>query len=134
MTRRLLIAVIVSLGLATAIHLDWHLARPAHHQLSLGLAWHWLFAIPVFALVAWYVARAWPSHLLRTSVAIIASAVVVAGVLEPGWEYFLEDAPFEWAFGAARDLALAAFVTTGVVSYCIVLAIVTRGRVSPIAG
>ena len=131
---RRLIAVIVSLGLATTIHVDWHLARPVHHQLSLGLSWHWLFAIPVFALVAWYVARAWPSQLLRTSIALIASAVVIGGVLEPCWEYFLEDAPFEWAFGATRNLALAAFVTTGLVSYCIAIAIVTRDRMSPIAG
>jgi len=129
-TRRVLTAVGVSLALATAIHVDWHFARPAHHQLSLGLPWHWLTAIPVFALVAWYVARAWPSQLLRASVAIIGSAVILAGVLEPGWEYLFGDAPFEWAFGATRNLALATFVGTGMLSYLIALALATRNRQS----
>ena len=130
MARRVLTAIGVSLALATAIHLDWHFARPAHHQLSLGLRWHWLTAVPVFALVAWYVARVWPSHVLRATVAIIGSAVILAGALEPAWEYVLEDAPFEWAFGATRNLALATFVGTGVLSYWIALARVTRNRQS----
>ena len=130
MTRQTLTAVGVSLALATAIHLDWHFARPAHHQLSLGLRWHWLTAIPVFALLAWYVARAWPSQMLRASVVIIVSAVVLAGVVEPAWEYFLGDAPFEWAFGATRNLALATFLGTGLLSYGIALALAARYRQS----
>ena len=132
--RRTTSSALVSLALATAIHLDWHAARPTEHHLSLGLSWHWLLAIPAFGLVAWYVARAWPSHVLRASVAILGSAIVLAGAVEPAWEYFLEDAPFEWAFGSTRTIALAAFVATGVAAYVAVLALLRRGQASQIAG
>ena len=134
MARRIVSGFGVSLALATAIHLDWHFARPAHHQLSLGLSWHWLLAIPVFALVAWYVVRVWPAQLLPASVAIIGSAVLAGGVLEPVWEYMIGDAPFEWAFGTERNVALLAFVVTGLLTYCVILAFFGRGRRSPIAG
>jgi len=74
---------LVTLGVASAMHTDWHLARPAHHQLSLGLAQHWLSAIPVFALTAWYVCRAWPHRIAGASAAIIGGAALVAQVVEP---------------------------------------------------
>jgi len=128
MPRHIVSAVFVSLGLAAAIHTDWHFARATHHRLSLGLPWHWLLAIPVFALVAWYVARVWPRQILRASIAIVASATVAAGVLEPAWEYFAEDATFEWAFGAVRNAALAAFVGTGLIAYIVALAAIQRTR------
>jgi hypothetical protein len=127
-------SILVCLALATAMHLDWHLARPAEHHLSLGLSWHWLLAIPVFGLVAWYVVRAAPGRMLRTSVSMVACAIVVAGVVEPAWEYFVGDATFEWAFGRARLTALAEFVGTGVVAYLAVVAFLRRGPSSPIAG
>src|SRR5262245_46148731 len=53
--------------LGSAIHADWHFARPAHHRLSLDLSWHWLLAIPVFALAAYYVASRKPANPLATS-------------------------------------------------------------------
>ena len=126
MSRRISSAVLVSLGLAAAIHTDWHFARPTHHQLSLGLPWHWLLAIPVFALVAWYVARVWPAQMTRASLVILGSAIVGAGLVEPAWEYFAGDATFEWAFGAARTQALAAYVATGLIAYVITLVAVSR--------
>jgi ABC-type spermidine/putrescine transport system permease subunit I len=119
-------AVCVSLALATAIHLDWHAARPTEHHLSLGLSWHWLIAVPVFGLVAWYVARAWPSHLLRASLWIVGAAVLAAGVVEPAWEYVLEDATFEWAFGQTRTVALVGFVATGIVAYIAAMSLARR--------
>lgn len=119
-------AALVSLALATAIHLDWHAARPTAHHLSLGLSNHWLLAIPVFALVAWYVARSWPTHVIPASLAIVGSAIVVAGVVEPAWEYLVGDATFEWAFGRVRTTALAAFVGAGLLAYVAVLAFVRR--------
>ena len=123
----------VSLLLAAAIHTDWHFARPEHHRLSLGLAWHWLLAVPVFALVAWYVARAWAGRLLRASLWIVGSAAVVAGVIEPAFEYFVGGAPYDWAFGPARTLALLSFVGTGVLAYVVVLLAVSRRRPSELA-
>jgi hypothetical protein len=128
MSRRTVLGILVGLLLAAAIHADWHLARPEHHRLSLGLRWHWLLAAPVFSLVAWYVARAWPSRLVEASVWILVGAVVVAGVVEPAWEYFMGGASLDWAFGAARTVALVAFVLTGVVSYVVTLALLRRGE------
>jgi hypothetical protein len=122
--RRIIVAVMISLVLAAAIHTDWHLARPATHHLSLGLSWHWLWAAPVFGLVAWYVARAWPSQAIRASVWIVGGAVLLAGFVEPAWEYFLNGARFDWAFGRTRTMALAVFVLTGLVAYIAVLALV----------
>ena len=129
--RRRISASLIALALAAAIHTDWHFARPEHHRLSLGLTWHWLLAIPVFALVAWYVARAWPAQVARASAWILGFAILLAGVLEPAYEYFLEGATFEWAFGAERNTALATFVGAGLVAYLATLAVLARrGRVS----
>lgn len=119
-------AALVTFALATAIHLDWHVARPTVHHLSLGLSGHWLLAIPVFGLVAWYVLRAWPSNVVPASIAIVGSAIVIGGVLEPAWEYFLGGATFEWAFGRARNTMLAAFVGTGLLSYIAVIGLARR--------
>ena len=122
------VAALVSFLLAVAIHTDWHFARPLHHRLSLGLSWHRLLAIPVFALVALYVSRAWPSHILRASLWIIGGAVLLGGIIEPAWEYFIGDAPFDWAFGRERNLALASFVGTGIVAYVSVLRLIPRWK------
>jgi len=127
-------ATLVSLALATAIHLDFHVARPTTHHLSLGLPWHWLLAIPVFALVAWYVALSWPARVLPASLWIVGIAIVAGGVLEPAWEYFLGDAGWDWAFGPTRNTALATFVSTGLVTYVAVLAWLRRRTPSPVAG
>lgn len=124
--RRTTLAVLISLALAAAIHTDWHLARPTTHHLSLGLSWHWLLAASVFGLVAWYVARAWPSHVLRASLWIVGGAVLLAGIVEPAWEYFFGGATFDWAFGPTRTMALGTFVCTGVVTYIAVLVSVER--------
>jgi hypothetical protein len=109
-----------------AIHTDWHFARPAHHRLSLELSWHWLLAIPVFAFAAAYVARTWAKQPWRSSVAIIGTAVVIAGILEPLWEYVIGGASFDWAFGAQRNIALLSFIGTGVVVYAVTLAWLRR--------
>jgi hypothetical protein len=45
-------AALVILGLATAVHVDWHVARPAVHHLGVGWRWHWLLTVPVFSLSA----------------------------------------------------------------------------------
>ena len=119
-------AALVTFALASAIHLDWHVARPTVHHLSLGLAAHWLLAIPVFALVAWYALRAWPWNMVRASIAIIGSAIMIGGVLEPSWEYFLGGATLEWAFGRARNTMLATFVGTGLLAYIAVVGFARR--------
>lgn len=124
----LLRAGLISLGLAAAIHLDWHIARPTLHHLSLGWTWHWLLAIPIFGVAAWLVARANPARTIAWSVAIIGMAVLLGGVLEPAWEYWLDGATFEWAFGHHRTHALLMFTITGVATYAGVLALLLRQK------
>jgi hypothetical protein len=98
--RQLLSAVLV-LTLAGAVHLDWHLARPAHHHRPLSLGWdqHWLFAALAFAAVGWVVARAWPERPW-----IAALALLLAQGVEPASEVALyahrlgyPDEPARWA-------------------------------------
>jgi hypothetical protein len=118
---------LVSLALASAMHLDWHAARPAAHPLSLGWSWHWLLAVPVGALTAWYVVRTWPVRPAAASVGMFGIASVLAAVVEPAWEYWVDGAPYEWAFGSPRLAAFAMFVAAGAITHLVVL-IVARGR------
>lgn len=127
MTRpRLIRAALVTLALSTAMHLDWHAARPAVHHLSLGWAWHWLLAVPVFALTAWYVLKDWAQDHLRAALAIIGIASVLAAVVEPTWELYVDGAPVEWTFGQQRLVAFAAFLLTGVVTHVVAVFAATR--------
>ena len=115
------------LGLATAMHVDWHLARPAVHHLSFGLSWHWLFALPVFALTALYVRRVAPDPSVVVSIWLIGVAAIIAAVIEPMYEYYVGGATVEWAFGRTRLVAFAQFTAVGVVTHALVLAL-TRPR------
>lgn len=126
MNRRMVTSALVIVGLAAAMHLDWHVARPAVHHLSLGWRWHWLLAIPVFAVAALYVARAWPDRVLRASLIVIVAAGILAAVVEPAWEYWVDGATFEWAFGRLRLATFASFVAIGVLTQAAVVALTTR--------
>jgi hypothetical protein len=117
---------LVSLALATAMHLDWHAARPAVHHLSLGWPWHWLLAVPAGALTAWYVTRAWPARPVAVTLGILGIASVLAAVVEPAWEYWVDGAPYEWAFGSSRLAAFAMFVAAGTVTHVIVMIVARR--------
>src|SRR5687767_8217142 len=119
-------AALVTLALATAMHLDWHAARPVEHHLSLGWRWHWLLAVPSFALTAWYVQRAWPGRLLGASFTILGTASLLAAGVEPAWEYWVDGASLEWTFGRLRLAAFAAFLATGLVAYAAVMALARR--------
>ena len=82
--RRLVSALLV-LALASAVHVDWHLARPAVHHRRLSLGWdqHWLFAVLAFAVVGWAVARVWPDSPWRPGGWIAALALVLGQGVEP---------------------------------------------------
>jgi len=67
-----------ALTLAATIHIDWHLARPTHHRLSLGWHQHWIFAAIVFFGVGWIMAR------LRAKDAVHAALwIAIVGIM-PG--------------------------------------------------
>lgn len=123
---------LVTISVATAMHLDWHLARPEHHRLSLGWSYHWLAAVPVFVLTGWYIYRAWPTRPLAASVGLIGVAAFLAQVVEPLEELLVDKAPVVWAFGAPRLTAFVAFTLVGTVVHAATLALLrARGRKNP---
>jgi hypothetical protein len=121
-------ATLVTIALASLMHLDWHFARPVHHQLSLGLSQHWLLAIPVFALLAWYVSRVWSVRPFFAGIVIIGIAAFLAQVAEPLEEMFVGDATLEWAFGAPRLIAFAAFTGVGIVVFSATLMVLRQAH------
>ena len=80
--RRLLI-VLLTAFLAVAIHVDWHLARPTHHRLSLGWSQHWIFAVIAFAIVGWVIARNWPRAPAPVAMIVVGSSILLAQLIEP---------------------------------------------------
>ena len=124
--RKRLGLVVAAVLLAAAVHVDWHLARPTHHGgLSGGWEAHWILALPAFALVAWYVQRAWPGHTRLASLSVIGVAAFVAQVLEPLAELTL-GATLSWTFGAERLGAFVTYMSAGIVTYGVVLLALKR--------
>ena len=117
--RRLRYSALV-LILASAVHVDWHLARPAHHRLSLAWPHHWIFAAAVFAAVGWLIARWWPETPGRAAAGIVGLALILAQVVEPVLEIaFYEHRvgypsdPGRWAaFGVCIAAGLPALLAT----------------------
>src|SRR5918997_775149 len=76
--------VSLALLLAAGIHVDWHLARPLHHRLSLEWQHHWIFAVLLFGCVASLVALRWPpAEHRRMGVWVLALGLVLAQLVEP---------------------------------------------------
>ncbi len=101
------------LALASAIHIDWHLARPAHHRLSLDWSQHWIFAIVVFAIVGWLIARWWPHAPGRTAAGIVGMALVLAQIVEPVLELAFYDHQLGYPSDPGRWTAFAICVAAG---------------------
>lgn len=110
-------ALVLSLLLATALHVDWHLARPAHHRLSLDWPYHWLATAFVFAVVGCLTARTWPNVRWRLGAWVFVAAVLLAQGIEPVLEVFVYEArlgypdePARWiVFGKTLLAATPAF-------------------------
>jgi hypothetical protein len=76
--------VLLAVLLAVGIHVDYHLARPLHHRLSLDWQQHWVFAALLFAGVASLVARRWaPPERWRAGAWILVLGLLLAQVVEP---------------------------------------------------
>jgi hypothetical protein len=126
----------VTLALAAAIHVDWHLARPTHHRLSLGWAQHWIFAAIVFAIVGCLIARAAPNALWRVAATIVGLAVVLAQLVEPVIEMILYDGRFGYPSDPGRWTAFFVCMAGGVPAMIATLAVCrprphTRDMVAP---
>ena len=76
-------AGVFSLLLGTALHLDWHLARPKHHRLSFGLPYHWLVTALIFAVVAWIIGRRWPAIRWQLGAFVFVTAIIIGQLLVP---------------------------------------------------
>jgi hypothetical protein len=114
-------SIIIAVLLAALIHLDWHLARSTHHGgLSFGWRWHWVLAVPAFALFAWYAHRAWDKRAVRAGLGVIGLAALLAQVLEPLYE-LTAGATLDWTFGPERLGAFFLYCGLGVVTYVSVL-------------
>ena len=110
-------ACVLSIVLAGVLHLDWHLARPAHHRLSLDWSGHWLATGGLFAIVACVIARTWPETRWKLGGTVFVAAVILAQVVEPLLEVLLYEGrvgyavePERWAaFGRALAAASLAY-------------------------
>lgn len=115
--RRSLVSWPLVLLLVVVIHVDWHFARPLHHRWSLDLEWHWLLAIPVFALAAAYLRRRSPGRLWEAAAANLLLATVGAQVVEP----ILEELYYEHSLVLMTDplrwTVFAQFVAAGLLAF-----------------
>lgn len=109
-----------ALGIAVAIHVDWHLARHLHARLSFGWAWHWVLAIPVVALTTWLITRKSRDHALRRCGVAMLFGVLLGQIAEPLWE----------GDGAIRDLdrwrAFGEFMTAGLITWLTTYRLIRR--------
>ena len=117
------------LALASAIHIDWHLARPAHHRLSLDWSQHWIFAVIVFAVVGWLIARWWPHGPGRAAAGIVGLAFVLSQLVEPVLEVAFYDHQFGYPADPGRWTAFWICVAAGLPALIAAL-VLCRPRVS----
>jgi hypothetical protein len=88
--------------LAAALHVDWHLARPLHHRLSLGWSHHWIATGAVFLIAGCLIARRWPEHRWRMAGTVLLAAAVLAQLVEPTLEVLLYEGRLGYASEPAR--------------------------------
>lgn len=117
---------LTALWIGGLIHVDWHLGRPGHSHLSLGLPYHWLLAAVAFAPLPWLVVRRWPDSLTRASVIVLALGVFLGQGLEPLGEVVQYDIGLEPFTDAVRWRVFAEFLTAGLVAYVISAGVARR--------
>ena len=110
-------AMFLGFVLGAVLHLDWHLARPVHHRLSLDWSAHWLVTALFFAIAGAIIARRWPGARWKLGLATYLAAVILAQVVEPVLEILFYEGrlgyagePARWAaFGRAMAAATPAY-------------------------
>src|SRR2546427_7756123 len=116
----------LALLLGLFIHLDWHLARHGHDGRSLGWDAHWLLAVPIFALAAWYLARRWPDNPWRPAALSVALGILLGQVIEPLGEIIHFQLTLAEELEPARLAAFALFMVTGLVTVGATLLVLRR--------
>ena len=109
--------VVLSLVLGAVLHIDWHLARPLHHRLSLELSHHWAITAALFAVAGCVIARLWPAERWRVGAIVFVGAAVLAQVVEPVLESLIYDHTLAYDVEAARWIAFGKSIVAGAVAY-----------------
>jgi hypothetical protein len=127
--KRTLELLLLSLILATMLHVDWHLARPLHHRLSLAWPFHWVLTALVFAVVGWWAGRR--AHGWRAASLVFVVAVVLAQAIEPVLEVLLYEGRLGYPEDPGRWPAFLQAIAAATPAYfgCVWLC----GRQSPVA-
>jgi len=112
-----LAALVLSIALGAALHVDWHLARPAHHRLSLDWSYHWLATALVFGVAGWLIARRWPDYRWRLGAVVFVAAAVSAQVVEPVLEALIYEGRFGYDVEPARWAAFGRAIAAATVTY-----------------
>jgi hypothetical protein len=110
-------AVLLSLLLGAGLHVDWHLARPLHHRLSLDWSHHWAITAALFAVVGCVIARRWPSQRWRLGALVVVSATLLAQVVEPLLEALIYEHRLGYDVEAARWIAFGKSLLAGTIVY-----------------
>ena len=99
--------------LAVALHVDWHLARPTHHRLSLGWSEHWLATAAAFLIVGCIIARSWPEHRWPLAATVVVGAAILAQLVEPALESLIYDHRLGYAVEPERWIAFFKAICAG---------------------
>lgn len=116
MMRRLGLPAVLSLLLAVVIHTDWHLARSAHHRLSLGWSQHWIFAMVGFAVIGWAIGRL-AENPITVGAAVLALGVGLAQAAEPVVEVAIYQGRFGYPDEPQRWLVFALCLAVGLPAF-----------------
>lgn len=120
-------AWLLAIGLGVVIHLDWHLGRPGHHDLSFDLPYHWVLAIATFAPLAYLVMQRWPTRFAHASIWVMLVGVFVGQGLEPLGEIIYSGGTAQPFRDAVRWRVFGEFMVAGILTY-VAAAVALRRR------
>ena len=126
-----LLSIPVIAALAVLVHLDWHVARPTHHRLSLGWPLHWTLCLVGFAAAGWYLARRFPRAPWLAASLNGATALFIGQILEPILEAMFYDGRLAFDVEPERWLVFGQCVAAGGLAMAAAVAFVTGHRKAP---
>jgi hypothetical protein len=121
-------AVLLSLLLGAGLHVDWHLARPLHHRLSLDWSHHWVITSALFAVVGCIIARYWPNQRWRLGAVVFVSAALLAQVVEPVLEALIYEQRLGYDVEVARWIGFGKSILAGAIAYVAALVLCVPKR------
>ena len=112
---------ITGIILGAILHVDWHLARPLHHGLSLDFSYHWAVTAAAFAIVGCVLARRWPDERWRIGGAGLAIGIVLSQLVEPVVTVAVYEHRFGYDVGRERLIAFTQSLVVGTLAYALTL-------------